>query len=64
MNKSRCGKHGHAMIEFCQHKRRLFNQMREFIRDLVIEPERMSDEDLREKTIFEAKELIERAGGK
>ena len=63
MNKGYCGKHGHAMIEFCQCKRKTFNLMREFIRDLIIEPERITDEDMREKTLFEAKELIERAGG-
>lgn len=36
----------------------------EFIRDLVNEPERMSDEDMREKTLFEAQELINKAEGK
>ncbi len=30
----------------------------EFIKDLVVEPERMSNEDLREKAIFEAKDLF------
>jgi len=38
-------------------------ELYEFIRDLVAEPERMSDDDLREKTLFEAQELINKAKG-
>lgn len=34
-----------------------------FVQDLVVEPERMSDDDLREKTLFEAQELIDKARG-
>ena len=30
----------------------------EFVRDLVVEPERLSNPDEREKTLFEAKELL------
>ncbi len=33
-------------------------KLTEFVKDLVVEPERMSDADQREKTIFEAKELL------
>ena len=39
-------------------------QLVEFVRDLINEPERMSDEDEREKTIFEAKELLNKAEGR
>lgn len=33
----------------------------ELLRDLVNEPERIIDDDLREKTLFEARELINKA---
>ncbi len=53
-----CGK-----IETCPaHK--TAPELLEFIRDLVIEPFRMKDEDEREKTIFEAKELIAKTEGR
>ena len=39
-------------------------EMLEFIKDLVNETDRMTDPDLREKTIYEAKELINKAESK
>jgi hypothetical protein len=45
-------------------KYQVYVSMREFIRDLIAEPERMSDPDMREKTLFEAQELLDKADGK
>lgn len=39
-------------------------EMLEFIKDLVIEPFRIETEDEREKTLYEAVELIRKAEGR